>query len=197
MGFTELLLTAIALSMDAFAVSLCKGLSSKRVGVKQMALCGGWFGAFQGLMPLIGYLIGTTFSEYITAFDHWIAFVLLSIIGFNMVKEAFEKEEGCEDGCKIDENSASFGFKIMLTMAIATSIDACAVGVTFALLPDVNIWLAVLFIGLVTFILSAIGVKIGNVFGAKYRVPAQIAGGVMLVLIGLKILLEHLGVITF
>lgn len=197
MGFTELLLTAIALSMDAFAVSLCKGLSSKRVGVKQMALCGGWFGAFQGLMPLIGYLIGTTFSEYITAFDHWIAFVLLSIIGFNMVKEAFEKGEGCEDGCKIDENSASFGFKIMLTMAIATSIDACAVGVTFALLPDVNIWLAVLFIGLVTFTLSAIGVKIGNVFGAKYRVPAQIAGGVMLVLIGLKILLEHLGVITF
>ena len=197
MGFTELFLTAIALSMDAFAVSLCKGLASKRIGIKQMALCGGWFGVFQGLMPLIGYFVGTMFSAYITAFDHWVAFALLFIIGFNMLKEAFDKDEGCEDGCSIDADTSSFGVKIMFTMAVATSIDACAVGITFALLPDVNIVLAVLFIGIVTFTLSAIGVKIGNIFGAKYRFPAQIAGGVMLILIGLKILLEHLGVISF
>lgn len=189
MGTLELLITALALSMDAFAVAICKGLSVGQVKAKHMLITGLWFGGFQALMPLIGYLAGSLFDTYITAFDHWIAFVLLALIGANMIKEALSGEEECAD--------ASLGFRIMLTMAIATSIDALAVGITFALLPDVNIFYAVLFIGVITFTLSALGVKIGSVFGSKQRKYAELIGGSVLIIIGLKILLEHLGVISF
>ena len=154
-----------------------------------MLIAGLWFGGFQALMPLIGYFLGTTFSEYIEAYDHWIAFVLLAFIGVNMIREAISGEE--------EESNSCFGFKTMLVMAIATSIDALAVGVTFALLPDVNIFVAVGSIGVITFVLSALGVKLGNIFGAKYKSRAELAGGIILVLMGLKILLEHLGVISF
>ena len=189
MGIIELLITAVALSMDAFAVSICKGLSVGQVKAKHMLITGLWFGGFQALMPLIGYLAGSLFDKYITALDHWIAFVLLALIGANMVKEALSGEEEGAD--------ASLGFKIMLTMAVATSIDALAVGITFALLPNVNILYAVTFIGVITFALSALGVKIGSVFGSRQRKYAELIGGSVLILIGLKILLEHLGVINF
>ncbi|MBP0960487.1 MAG: manganese efflux pump, partial [Oscillospiraceae bacterium] len=160
MSFSELLLIAIGLSMDAFAVAVCKGLSVGKTKVRHYIITGLWFGGFQALMPFLGYLLGTTFEKYIVAFDHWIAFILLSVIGINMIKEGFSKEE--------NETDASFSFKNMLLLAIATSIDALAVGVTFALLPDVNIFHAVSLIGMTTFILSAIGIKIGSVFGMKY-----------------------------
>ena len=189
MNIFELFLIAVGLSMDAFAVSVCKGLSVGRATKKQMALTGAWFGGFQGLMPLLGYLIGKSFESLITKFDHWIAFALLALIGLNMIKESFSNEENCAD--------CSFAAKIMLVMAIATSIDALAVGITFALLPNVNIWAAVAFIGAITFILSALGVKFGSFFGAKYKKGAEILGGSVLVLMGIKILLEHLGVINF
>ena len=189
MGTIELILTAIALSMDAFAVAVCKGLCTEKVKIKHMAITGAWFGGFQGLMPLIGFLLGSAFAKYIEPVDHWIAFVLLGLLGANMIKEAFsEEEEAC------DVNSASFGFKVMFVMAVATSIDALAVGITFALLPDVNIWVAIGSIGVITFLLSAVGVKIGSVFGAKNKKYAELSGGIVLVLMGLKILLEHLGV---
>ena len=175
--------------MDAFAVSICKGLSVRRATKSQMALTGAWFGGFQALMPLIGYFIGKSFSSFITSFDHWVAFALLSLIGFNMIKEAFSEEESCSD--------CSFAAKVMLVMAVATSIDALAGGITFALLPDVNIWAAVAFIGAITFVLSALGVKFGAFFGEKYKKGAEILGGSVLVLMGTKILLEHLGVINF
>ncbi len=189
MGTFELLITAIGLAMDAFAVSICKGLSVGRAKPRHMLLTGAWFGGFQALMPLIGYLVGLTFADYIVKFDHWIAFGLLVLIGLNMIKEAFSSEE--------NETDASFGFKIMLLMALATSIDALAVGVSFALLPDVNIWIAILFIGTITFALSALGVRFGAFFGEKYKKLSEIAGGSVLVLMGTKILLEHLGVINF
>ena len=189
MGLFELLATAVALSMDAFAVAICKGLSTKDVKIEHMAITGAWFGGFQGLMPLIGYLVGSLFKDYITKFDHWIAFLLLALIGANMVKEAVSGEEETAD--------SSLGFKVMLTMALATSIDALAVGVSFALLPDVNIWIAVSAIAVITFSLSALGVKIGSVFGAKHKKTAELVGGIVLILIGTKILLEHLGVISF
>jgi len=189
MEIWELLLTAIGLSMDAFAVSVCKGLSVGKATKNQMAITGSWFGGFQALMPLIGYFVGLGFSSYVTKFDHWIAFALLVLIGLNMVKESFSNEESCTD--------ASFAFKVMLVMAIATSIDALAVGVTFAWLPDVNIWAAIAFIGVITFILSALGVKFGAFFGAKYKKAAERFGGIVLVLMGTKILLEHLGVLNF
>ena len=189
MSIWELLITAIGLSMDAFAVSVCKGLSVGRANKSQMALTGAWFGGFQGLMPLIGYFIGKSFASFITGFDHWIAFALLAFIGLNMIKESFSEEDDCAD--------CSFAFKVMLVMAIATSIDALAVGVTFALLPNVNIWAAVAFIAVITFTLSALGVKFGAFFGAKYNKGAEILGGSVLVLMGTKILLEHLGVINF
>lgn len=180
----ELIATAVALAMDAFAVAICKGLASKKVGAKNMLIVGGWFGGFQALMPLIGYLLGTAFASYITAFDHWIAFGLLAFIGLNMIREAiFEKDE-CAD--------CSLAFGVMLTMALATSIDALAVGVTYALLPDVNIFLAISSIGVITFLLSALGVKLGNIFGAKYKNKAEFFGGAVLVLMGAKILIEHL-----
>ena len=189
MSFSELLLIAIGLSMDAFAVAVCKGLSVGKTKVRHYIITGLWFGGFQALMPFLGYLLGTTFEKYIVTFDHWIAFILLSVIGINMIKEGFSKEE--------NETDASFSFKNMLLLAIATSIDALAVGVTFALLPDVNIFHAISLIGMTTFILSAIGIKIGSVFGMKYKSAAEITGGIILILMGTKILLEHLGVISF
>lgn len=190
MSVFELFIIAVGLSMDAFAVSVCKGLSVEKIKKEQYLITGLWFGGFQALMPLIGYLIGSAFERYITSVDHWIAFILLGLIGANMIKEALQKGED-------DEVNSSFGFKSMLIMAVATSIDALAVGVTFALLPDVNIAAAVVFIGCITFVLSAVGLKIGNIFGLKYKSKAELAGGIILILMGLKILLEHLGVISF
>ena len=189
MSLFELIITAIALSMDAFAVSICKGLSVGKIKIKHMLICGLWFGGFQALMPLIGYFLGSAFSEYITAYDHWIAFVLLAFIGGKMIVEALggEEEEEC---CCCPDNA--FRTSTMLTMAIATSIDALAVGVTFALLPDVNIAFAVSSIGVITFLFSMVGVKIGSIFGAKYRFVAELVGGIALVGMGIKILIEHL-----
>jgi putative Mn2+ efflux pump MntP len=183
-----LFVIALGLSMDAFAVAICKGLSVSKLEKRHALITGVWFGAFQGLMPLIGYLLGTQFEQYIKSVDHWIAFVLLSLIGANMLREAFSKEEEEECVC------ASFGVKAMFPLAVATSIDALAVGVTFAFL-GVDIVPAVLFIGIITFTLSALGVKIGNVFGSRFKSAAEIAGGVVLIGMGVKILLEHLGVL--
>ena len=190
MGILELFVTAVALSMDAFAVSMCKGLATQKVQVKHMALAGLWFGGFQALMPLIGYLLGSTFESYITAFDHWIAFVLLGFLGGKMIWEALSHDED-EPPC------ASFAVREMFLMAVATSIDALAVGVTFALLPDVKIGWAVSFIGVLTFAFSAFGVKLGSIFGARFKSKAELFGGAVLVLMGTKILLEHLGILTF
>ena len=189
MSIVELFLIGVGLSMDAFAVAICKGLSVQKLNWKHYLIVGAWFGGFQALMPTLGYLLGTTFERYITSVDHWVAFVLLCLIGGNMLKEAFAKEE--------KEESASFDFKSMLLLAVATSIDALAVGITFALLPDVNIFSAVGLIGSITFCLSAVGLKVGNIFGLKYKSKAEIVGGIILILIGVKILLEHLGVINF
>lgn len=189
MGITEIILIGVGLSMDAFAVSICKGLSTQRLKPAHYLIIGAWFGGFQALMPAIGYLLGSAFEKYITSFDHWIAFVLLALIGGNMIKESFSKEA--------DQTNASFAFGTMLLMAVATSIDALAVGVTFGLLADVNIIAAISIIGATTFILSGIGLKVGNVFGLRYKSKAELAGGIILILIGIKILLEHLGVIVF
>ena len=189
MGIIEIILIGVGLSMDAFAVSICKGLSTQKLKPSHYLIIGAWFGGFQALMPAIGYLLGATFEKYIIAFDHWIAFILLVLIGSNMIKESFSKEE--------EHTDASFAFKTMLLMAIATSIDALAVGVTFGLLPDVNIIAAITLIGSTTFILSGVGLKVGNVFGLRYKSKAELAGGIILILIGIKILLEHLGVISF
>ena len=188
MSIWELLLLAIGLSMDAFAVSICKGLAVPKAQPKHMITCGIWFGGFQALMPAIGYLLGATLGGAISAVDHWIAFALLVLIGGNMIREALSGEQECPD--------ASFGPKTMFVMAVATSIDALAVGITFAVLQT-PILPAITIIGLTTFCLSWIGVVIGNRFGTKYEKKAEITGGVVLVLIGLKILLEHLGVINF
>ena len=190
MGFGELFLLAIGLSMDAFAVSICKGLSVSKANLRQGAICGLWFGGFQALMPLIGFFLGSIFAEAIMAFDHWVAFVLLGIIGINMLKEAFEKN------CDIDPNSGDFSPKAMFPMAVATSIDALAVGISLAMAGDVNIWTAIVLIGFTTFCFSGLGVKIGNVFGSCFEQKAQVAGGIILILLGLKILLEHLGVLA-
>ena len=189
MSVLEILLLGIGLSMDAFAVSICKGLSTRQLQVKHYLIIGAWFGGFQALMPTIGYFLGSAFEQYITAFDHWVAFVLLAAIGAGMIKESLSKEES--------EGNDSFSFRTMLLLALATSIDALAVGVTFALLPDVNVPLAVSLIGVTTFICSAAGLRVGNVFGLRYKAKAEFAGGLILILIGLKILLEHLGVISF
>ena len=184
MGLAELFIIAVGLSMDAFAVSVCKGLSVPKMKLSHALTCGIYFGGFQGLMPLIGYLLGSQFEAAIVKFDHWVAFILLGLIGFNMVKESRETGEECLD--------CSFDVKAMIPLAVATSIDALAVGVTFAFL-HVNIFWAVTFIGVITFTLSSIGVKVGNVFGEKYKSKAELAGGVILILMGTKILLEHLG----
>nr|WP_325230984.1 manganese efflux pump MntP family protein [uncultured Oscillibacter sp.] len=189
MDIFELLLIAVGLSMDAFAVSICKGLSVQRLKPRHYLLTGAWFGGFQALMPSIGFLLGSTFDQYINAFDHWIAFVLLAFIGGNMVKESLSGDEECHDD--------SFSLRTMFLLAVATSIDALAVGVTFALLPDVHILSAVSLIGVTTFLLSAVGLKVGNVFGLRYKARAELAGGVILILMGLKILLEHLGILVF
>lgn len=186
MNLVSLFLIAVGLSMDAFAVSICKGLAMQKITIKKALIVGLWFGGFQGLMPAIGYLLGTQFEKYITNIDHWIAFVLLFIIGGNMIKEALSKEE--------EDANDSLAFKEMLLLALATSIDALAVGITFAFLK-VQIIPAVSFIGVITFTLSAIGVKIGNIFGSRYKSKAEFAGGIILILMGCKILLEHLEIL--
>ena len=185
MGFWELLLLAVGLSMDAFADAICKGLAMDRVTLKKACIPGLWFGGFQGAMPLLGWLLGSRFTSYITSVDHWIAFVLLGILGFNMLREAKNGEA--------EEADASLGFRVMLAMAVATSIDALAGGITFAVL-EVNILPAVSFIALVTFLFSAVGVKIGSLFGTRFKAKAEALGGIILILLGVKILLEHLGV---
>ena len=196
MGIGELLLLAVGVSMDAFAVSICKGLAMKKATLGSMATVGGWFGGFQALMPLIGFFLGTLFAAAIEAVDHWVAFGLLAIIGFNMLKEAFDQSCGL-DGCDCaDEHNADLGVKTMFVMAVATSIDALAVGISLAMAGGVNIWLSVLLIGLTTFSFSAAGVKIGSLFGAAFEKKAQLAGGAILMALGVKILLEHLGVIV-
>ena len=192
MGFLELLLLAVGLSMDAFAVSVCKGLCMRKADLRSQAICGAWFGGFQGLMPLIGFLLGTLFADAIVAVDHWVAFVLLALIGANMLKEALGKEE-C-DCC--DTNEADLSPKTMFVMAVATSIDALAVGISLAMAGDVNIVAAVLLIGVTTFLLSGVGVKVGNIFGSRFEKKAQLLGGVILILLGTKILLEHLGILS-
>lgn len=186
MGILELFLMAVGLSMDAFAVAVCKGLSLEKTTLPRMALVGLWFGGFQALMPILGYFVGVQFKDAIASVDHWIAFGLLALIGGNMVRESFSKEK--------EETDASLAPKKMFPLAVATSIDALAVGVGFAFL-DVNIWLAASFIGVVTFAFSAVGVKAGSLFGEKYKSRAELCGGVILILLGVKILLEHLGVI--
>ena len=187
MSIIELFIIAVGLSMDAFAVSVCKGLSVPRAKKSHLIITGLYFGGFQALMPLIGYLLGVNFRHMITSVDHWIAFILLALIGINMIREAREESE---------ELDASFSVKAMLPLAIATSIDALAVGITFAFL-HVQIVPAITFIGVTTFILSVIGVKIGNLFGAKYKSYAEIAGGIVLILLGTKILLEHFANLQF
>ena len=196
MGIFELFILAVGLSMDAFAVAICKGLATQKLKPRHMLTVGAWFGGFQALMPLIGYFLGTAFAKYVTAIDHWIALVLLCGIGGNMIKESFEKEEENECECGRD----GYAFKTMFVMAIATSIDALAAGISLAM--DLNgnntyAFIAVAFIGIITFTLSAFGVKIGNIYGAKFKSKAEFAGGLILILLGVKILLEHLGVINF
>lgn len=186
MGIGELLLLALAVSMDAFAVSICKGLAMKRATLKAGLTCGIWFGGFQALMPLIGFFLGNLFREAIMAVDHWVAFILLGYIGFNMLKEAFDKEECC--GCC--ESEADLSVKTMFVMAVATSIDALAVGISLAMTDGVNIFLAVALIGAFTCAMSTLGVKIGNVFGSRFEKKAQFAGGLILILLGVKILAE-------
>jgi putative Mn2+ efflux pump MntP len=191
MGILELLLVAVGLSMDAFAVAVCKGLNMSKINYKRGALIALFFGTFQGLMPLIGWFLGVQFEEYIVSFDHWVAFILLGFIGGKMIVEAFEKEK--EDCCP-----DKFSIGELFILAIATSIDALAVGITFALIaPTTGISVAVILIGVITFALSFVGVVIGNKFGAKYKKRAELAGGIILCLMGLKILLEHLGIINF
>lgn len=193
MGFLELLLLAVSLSMDAFAVAICKGLSLERINGRQMCAVGAWFGGFQALMPAIGFFLGSTFAKYITPIDHWIAFVLLGLIGGNMIKEALSKQEDCCDAA-----DASLSWRAMLPLAIATSIDALAVGITFAFLLKGwgELLLAVGLIGVTTFALSGAGVRMGHTVGARYKSKAELAGGVILILLGLKILLEHLGILA-
>lgn len=193
MGMGELLLLGVGLSMDAFAVSVCKGLAMKRSSVKAGLTCGIWFGGFQALMPMIGFFLGSMFAEAIQSVDHWVAFGLLVLIGVNMLREAFSPEE--DGGCS-ECADADLSVKSMFVMAVATSIDALAVGISLAMAGDVAIFVAVGIIGVCTFILSAIGVRVGSVFGSRFEQKAQIAGGVILVILGVKILLEHLGVLV-
>ena len=188
MGLAELVLLAVGLSMDAFAVSICKGLACREQNLRNNLLAGLYFGGFQGLMPAIGWLLGVRFSEAITSIDHWIAFILLAAIGVNMIHEALGEDDGDSD-----DSGDHLDLKELLMLAIATSIDALAVGITFAFL-QVNILPAVSLIGIITLVISFAGVHIGHQFGSRYEKKAEIAGGVILILIGLKILLEHLGV---
>lgn len=190
MSVVELFILAVGLSMDAFAVAICKGLCMRKVTIKKAGIVGLYFGLFQAGMPMIGYILGSQFSDKISSIDHWIAFILLSLIGISMIKESLEKEEKSE--CKTEEEELSF--KNMSILAVATSIDALAVGVTFAFLK-VNIIPAVSFIGITTLVLSIIGVKIGNIFGVKYKSKAELVGGIILILMGINIPLEHLGIL--
>lgn len=192
MSLFELFLIAVGLSMDAFAVAVCKGLDMKRVNYRHSFVIALFFGFFQALMPLLGWLLGTRFGPYITGADHWVAFVLLALIGGKMIYEALHEDQ--EDFGKSGDR---LELKELFILSVATSIDALAVGITFAILPDTNIWSSVILIGVTTFVLSFLGVVIGNRFGAKYQKRAELFGGVVLVLIGLKILLEHLGFIGF
>lgn len=189
MNIFELLLIAVGLSMDAFSVSICKGLTTQRFSWRTALACGLWFGSFQALMPVVGYFLGAQFQEMIETYAHWIAFGLLFLIGTNMIREAVwgKKEK--------DENNGFLDFKTMFLLAIATSIDALAIGVSFACI-QVNIWIAISIIGVITFLFSILGVKIGNVFGSKYEKSAEIIGGIILIIIGLKTLFEHLGIIN-
>ena len=190
LSLIEIFLYGIGLSMDAFAVSVCMGLAMKKTTLGKCSIVGLWFGSFQALMPFLGFLVGSLFSKYIERYDHWIAFALLVLIGFNMIKESFDKSE--EEG-----TSGSLSFKVMLMMAIATSIDALAVGVAFSFeISFTRMLLAILIIGITTFVISAVGTKVGNLFGARYKSKAELAGGVILILLGLKILLQDLGVVT-
>ena len=184
MSIVELFILAVGLSMDAFAVSICKGLSLGKIKPKHMCIAGAWFGGFQALMPFIGYCLASTLSGLVDSIDHWIAFILLAFIGINMIKESFEEEKQNDD----------FSWKTMLMLAIATAIDALAVGVTFSF-ESINIFMAISIIGLTTFIIASAGVYIGHIFGNKYQQKAQITGGIILILIGVKILIEGLGII--
>lgn len=188
MGFFEIVMIAVGLSMDAFAVAICKGLASKKAKIKNMFTVGAWFGAFQAIMPTVGYYLGSSFEKYIRSVDHWVAFVLLSMIGINMIRESFSKEEEAND---------DMSFATMLLLAVATSIDALAVGISFAFLGIKSIPETVCLIGIITFVLSCIGYCVGNRFGSKYKSRAELIGGIILIIIGLKILLEHMGIINF
>ncbi len=191
MGLFELLLLSVGLAMDAFAVSVCKGLAAPKVTFREFLICGIWFGSFQGMMPLIGYLAGSGFEKYISMAAPWVAFVILSLIGGNMIKEALSPEEAMNPG---------FGIRTMFMMAVATSIDALAVGITFVAVPVkiidggsfINVVLAVIVIGVITMIISMAGVKIGNIFGSRYRAGSEIMGGTILIFIGLRSLITHL-----
>ena len=186
MGIIEILLISIGLGMDSFAVAVCKGLSMTKMKWENACIVGMYFGGFQALMPLIGYLLGISFQNQIVSIDHWIAFILLAAIGINMIKEAISKDN--------EKQNDSIKFKDMLILAVATSIDALAVGITFAFLK-VNIWISITLIGIITFVISILGVKIGNIFGDKYEKKAEFAGGLILILLGVKILLEHLAIL--
>ncbi|MBR5134630.1 MAG: manganese efflux pump [Clostridia bacterium] len=194
MQLWELLLIAVGLSMDAFAVAVCKGLNMRRLSISQMLLIALFFGGFQALMPLVGWFVGSQFASFIEGFDHWVAFGLLAFLGGKMLFEAIKGDD--EDEC-----CSCQGEKVKLSeltlLAVATSIDALAVGITFALLPDTNITLSVILIGVVTFVLSAVGVIIGNKCSARFEKKAEIAGGAILILLGVKILLEHLEILVF
>ncbi|MBQ7120813.1 MAG: manganese efflux pump [Clostridia bacterium] len=192
MPIYNLFFIAVGLSMDAFAVAVCKGLAVKKAGLKQMLLAGLWFGGFQAIMPALGYLFGATLKSYVENYTHWIAFILLGLIGANMIKEAVSKKDDCEE-C----SSASMGIKEMFTLAVATSIDALLAGIGFLDFTPQEVIIAVAFIGIITFVFSAAGIKIGNVFGLKFKKKAEIAGGVILILMGLKTILEHYGIINF
>ncbi|MBO5291828.1 MAG: manganese efflux pump [Lachnospiraceae bacterium] len=186
MNLMTLFVLAVGLSMDAFAVAVCKGLAMRKITLGKMAVVGAWFGGFQALMPAIGYVLGYQFKDRIMAVDHWIAFALLVFIGINMIRESRKEEDEMTEDDSLKPHT-------MFILAVATSIDALAVGITFAFL-EVNILAAVSFIGVITFVLSMAGVRVGNVFGTRYKSRAELAGGVILVLFGVKILLEHLGV---
>ena len=185
MGILEMSLIAIGLAMDAFSIALCKGLSMKKFEIKKAVIIALYFGVFQGIMPIVGFLLGGTFAKIIESYDHWVAFVLLGIIGINMIREAFDKDDEVND--KVD-------FKSMIWLAIATSIDALTVGITFSFLK-VNIWFVALLIAMITYVLSMVGVMIGSKFGAKYKAVAEVTGGIILLLMGVKIVLEHLMII--
>ena len=189
MDIVNLIMIAVGLSMDAFAVSICKGLSVQKLRPKHYILIGAWFGGFQALMPTVGYLLGKKLEEYIQKYDHWVAFALLCLIGANMIRESFSKEEESVD--------ASFSFKAMLVLAFATSVDALAVGISFVtVIPNIPVYIASPCIGAITFGLSALGLKVGNLFGTRFKNKAELAGGIILCLIGIEILLEHLGVLS-